>query len=333
MIGSVARPGPSSLLGLLATLLVSCAGEQPLASLTTPMPLEDGRAHLYWADPTLDWTISQLDPLGSTATIGGANLDGTGVSESAVIGVESPCGVAVNATHLFWANRRQDAIGRSRLDGSRLNNLFARSAAGSYPCGVAVDDRFVYWANHGSTTLGTTIGRARLDGTEVDAGFVKGAFNPCGVAVDDQYLYWANEGQSSTSGGTIGRARLDGAEADPAFIRTDALLPCGVAVDATHIYWANSSGGAIGRARLDGSHVENTFVTGARWPCGVAVDTHYVYWGNAGASSGSTGLPAIGRARLDGSGTDQHWVRGMKGICGVVVEHDGATSRRTNSPL
>ena len=56
----------------LAASLASCAGPAaPLASLTTPVPLEDGQPHLYWADPTLDWTISQLDPLGSTATIGG----------------------------------------------------------------------------------------------------------------------------------------------------------------------------------------------------------------------------------------------------------------------
>jgi hypothetical protein len=305
---------------ILVAALAACASSAPFAVLTTPVPLEEGRFHVYWADPTLDWTANELGPIAATATIGGANLDGSGMGESAVTGVESPCGVAVDASHLYWANRRQDGLGRGNLDGSRLDNLFVRAAAGSYPCGVAVDATYVYWTNHGSTARGTTIGRARLDGSGADSNFIGGALNPCGVAVDDRYIYWVNEGASATSGGTIGRARLDGSEADPAFIVTDALLPCGVAVDATYVYWANGLGGAIGRARADGSEVQNAFIGGARWPCGVAVDANHLYWGNAGKSSGSTGDPAIGRAALDGSNVEQAWVSGMQGICGVAID-------------
>jgi sugar lactone lactonase YvrE len=316
-----ARVPRTAIASALVGALAACAAPGvPLASLTTPKPLEAGRQHLYWADPTLDWTISQLDPLAATATIGGSNLDGSGMSESAVTGVESPCGVAVDGGHLYWANRRQGGIGRSNLDGNALDNLFVQAAAGSYPCGVAVDANYIYWANHGSTALGTTIGRAALDGTAVNSAFINAALNPCGVAVDADYIYWANEGLSSTGGGSIGRARLDGSGADPAFILMDAWIPCGVAVDGGYVYWANSLAGTIGRARLDGSAKENSFISGARWPCGLAVDATYVYWGNGGAWSGSTGAPAVGRARLDGSAVDQAWLHGMKGICGVAID-------------
>ena len=315
------RTVATTLLFLLASTACALPPDQSGSiRFTTPLPLQAGQRHIYWADPTADWTPS--DPLFGTATIGGASLDGTGMTDAAVTGLESPCGVAANVTHLFWANRRQDGIGRANLDGSGLNNLFIRTPSGSYPCGVAVDDSYVYWANHGYGTRGTTIGRAKLDGSSVDAGFVGGALNPCGVAVDDGYLYWANEEAAPGSGGTIGRARLDGSGADVDFVQTDAVLPCGVAVDGSHVYWANSAGGAIGRARLDGSAVENRFIDGARWPCGVTVDGDFIYWGNAGEYLDPSGLAAVGRARLDGTEVDQDWVTGMLGICGVAVDPD-----------
>jgi hypothetical protein len=312
----------TALLSLLT--LAACAlpsDQSGSVRFTTPLPLQAGHRHIYWADPTADWTPG--DPIAGTGTIGGANLDATGITEAAVTGLESPCGVAVNGTHLFWANRRQDGIGRANLDGSGLDNLFVRTPSGSYPCGVAVDGSFVYWANHGYGTRGTTIGRAKLDGSSVEGGFVGGALNPCGVAVDGEYIYWANEEASPASGGTIGRARLDGSDADADFIQTDAVLPCGVAVDGSYVYWANTAGGSIGRASLDGTAVENRFIDGARWPCGVTVDGDYVYWGNAGEYLDPSGqTAAVGRARLDGTGVDQDWVTGMLGICGVVVDPD-----------
>ena len=45
---------------------------------------------------------------------------------------------------------------------------------------MAVDGEHLYWANGGDGT----IGRANLDGTTVNKGFIAGADGPCGVAVD-----------------------------------------------------------------------------------------------------------------------------------------------------
>jgi hypothetical protein len=45
-----------------------------------------------------------------------------------------------------------------------------------------VGDGFIFWANSDSDT-GTTIGRARINGTEVTQTFIKGANGPCGVAL------------------------------------------------------------------------------------------------------------------------------------------------------
>ena len=69
---------------------------------------------------------------------------------------------------------------------------------------------------------GTTIGRARLDGTWVDNRFITGANVPNGVAVDATHIHWAKYAAGSDS--TIGRANLDGSAVDQAFI-TDAWPP------------------------------------------------------------------------------------------------------------
>ena len=56
-----------------------------------PKALTAGQGHLYWANNA---------PLGHT--VGGSNLDGTGRSQWVIDGGSRPCGVAVDATHVYW---------------------------------------------------------------------------------------------------------------------------------------------------------------------------------------------------------------------------------------
>jgi hypothetical protein len=79
---------------------------------------------------------------------------------------------------------------------------------------VAVDAGHLYWANYGT---GTTIGRAELNGTDVNQSFISGASGVSGVGVDGAHIYWANNG-SSDNGTTIGRANLDGTDVNQSFI-------------------------------------------------------------------------------------------------------------------
>ena len=182
------------------------------------------------------------------------------MNQSFITAGGNPCGIAVDAAHVYWANINDGTIGRANLDGSGVNQSFVVGA--NLPCGVAVDAGHLYWSNG----LSDTIGRANLDGTGVDQSFIGGANLPCGVAVDAGHLYWAN-GLSET----IGRANLDGSRADQVFI-DGANRPCGVAVDRAHLYWANGGDGTIGRANLDGTGANQSFIGGAMGPCGVAVD-------------------------------------------------------------
>ena len=250
-------------------------------------------AYVYWGD----------HGEGAGSTVGRANLDGTGTDQSFIAGASGPCGVAVNAAHVFWANRVTGAIGRANLDGTGVNHSFITGA--NLPCGVAVDAGHVYWAN----TNGTTIGRANLDGTGVDPSFIAGAGGPCGVAVDSAHVYWAN--RSAGSGTTLGRANLNGTGVDSSFIG-GATEPCGVAVDSSRIYWANLGANAIGRANLNGTGADHTFIP-ANVPCGVAANATHIYWANRSTET-------IGRANLDGTGADQSLTNTTTVPCGVAVD-------------
>jgi streptogramin lyase len=251
-------------------------------AIVLALPASAG-AYVYWANYNLT----------AGTTIGRANLDGFGTSQSFIPEVTIPTAVAVDGRHIYWTSLLAGTVGRANLDGSGADRFFIAGA--SSPFGVAVDAQHVYWTTTGGTEA---IGRANLDGTAADESFITGASNPYGVAVDGQHVYWANAGS-----GSIGRANFDGSSPDQNFI-TVTGGPFGVAVDGSHIYWTSDSPGAIGRADLDGSSVDPSFIaTGDAHPRGVAVDGEHVYWANAAAST-------IGRANLDGSTPDPNFIVG-----------------------
>jgi hypothetical protein len=263
---------------------------------------------------------------GGSSFVGAANLDGTmplisyPYEIANVARKTGVCGVAVNATHLYWADRNEGTIGvmqlspslSGRLDYIGEKILVDQSLVGGLggPCGVAVDAGHVYWADQD----GFAIGRANLDGSAVDPNFISGIQTPCGVAVDADHVYWGD-----LVGGTVGRAKIDGSEPEPSFI-VAAEHPCGVAVSASGIYWSDFGGseigGSIGRASLDGSNPEATFIRAGGAPCGVAVNGSHIYWAN----SYYVGT-LVSRANLDGSGAQPLVVPGdYAASCGVALD-------------
>src|SRR5579871_2821565 len=131
------------------------------------------RSYIYWAN--------------AGSGIGRANLDGTGVNQSFITGAMSPCGVAVDGAHIYWGDGAS-AIGRANLDGTGVNRSFITGGDGR-AYGFALDGTYLYWANSGVTqsfansATGTTIGRAKLDGTDVEQNFIGGIYHPSGVAI------------------------------------------------------------------------------------------------------------------------------------------------------
>ena len=120
-------------------------------------------AHVYWNGS-----------YGDTA-IGRANLDGTRRNKRYIPGASAEAGLAVDASHVYFANR-SGRIGRASLDGTRVTQRFITGVRGV--SSVAVDAGHVYW------TSGDAIGRANLDGTRVNERFITGVRGVTGVAVD-----------------------------------------------------------------------------------------------------------------------------------------------------
>jgi len=195
----------------------------------------------------------------------------------------------------YWSDALGGTIGQASLDGPDIVLGVNQSLIPgcNFPYGITTDSQHIYWCNSGDTgPAANTIGRANLDGTDVNQSFISGAVSAHGVAVGQQ-VYW-----TSYSENAIGAANLDGTGANPAFITGISGNPYGLAVDSQYIYWTAVNGGTIGRANLDGTGVNPAFINLGEpdlvAPNGVAVDSQHIFW--------SDGDAGIGMANLDGTG-------------------------------
>ena len=103
-------------------------------------------------------------------TIGGANLDGTGVNQSFITAVVPQASRSTGPTSTGRMERTRSAARTSTARGS--NQSFITGA--DLPDGVAVDGTHIYWDELPTVT----IGRANLDGTGVNQSFITGADTP-----------------------------------------------------------------------------------------------------------------------------------------------------------
>ena len=222
-----------------------------------------------------------------TGSIGHAGNGGAGVNQSLIPGLDSPCGVAVDASTSTGRVAPRSAAPTSTATRERQHELHHRC---EHACGVAVDGAHIYWGN------GNAIGRADIDGNpaSVNQSFITGAHGVCGVAVDPGHVYWGN---FQPGPGTVGRADLDGtpASVNQNFVTGGAFLRGRRGRRAR--LRGNNGTGTIGRASIDGNPatVDQTFINaGSSTVRAVAVDAAHIYW-----TAAATG--AVGRAEIDGS--------------------------------
>ena len=204
------RFAPTSAASLNATL--TAAGKKHGATATDALTGSGGGlgqslgGHVYWTVP---------------GAINQANLDGTS-PQVAVPGRNSPTGVAVDPSHVYWTDT-VDGLGtiwEANLDGTATLVI----SDGQYsPAGVAVGASHIYWADAGVAGSPGAIWEANLDGTDPQV-IVPGQNSPFGVAVGAGHLYWANN-----LDGTVNEANLDGT--DPQVIVPGQNSPFGVAVE------------------------------------------------------------------------------------------------------
>ena len=266
---------------------------------------------------------------GGAATIGRAYLDGSQIQPGFVGGLGSVSYVAVDSRHIYWVDG--DAIGRANLDGTDVHQRFIavpRIMPGAdieqEQFGLAVDGGHIYWASEARTTtalLGGAIGRAKLDGTDVQGRFITPPGGVQSVAVDSRHVYWVNVNTMSSPTISIGRANVDGSDVRQDFIPTAASE---LTVGGGYIYWTEIAGGGMGfpssgtiaRAKVDGSNIENNLISLGTFyllPTALAVDDTHIYWAN---NEGH----AIGRANLDGAGVQRTFIMAGRPPLGVAVD-------------
>jgi hypothetical protein len=129
-------------------------------------------AHIYWS---------------GGKGMGRANLDGTGINQ-AFIPNAFGC-VVDDGAHLYWPGGK--GIVRANLDGTGVNDSFITpGGSGALPC--AHDSTYLYWLGSvgprpsAQPPLGTglvSVGRARLDGTGAQDGFITGLTSASGCAI------------------------------------------------------------------------------------------------------------------------------------------------------
>jgi hypothetical protein len=196
------------------------------------------------------------------------------VGTSEVQGCE---GIAIDGSHIYWADPAHGAIDRAELNGWGIDYEFITGLQS--PCGVGVDGSSVYWAD----SAAKTIGRANLEGGEVEREYITGVGEPCGVTTGGGYLYWTawvagNEAEElgEERGEYVARVPTAGGPRQKIFKGGEVGI-CGIAVDSGHAYFGSYSW-AIGRVGLDGSEPEPSFVNGVYRPSGVAVFGSRLYW-------------------------------------------------------
>ena len=291
-------------------------------------------AFVYWADGVSDKigrTSPQPTSLGPNPNTDPNWLTVQGTNPG------DPCGVAVNATHIFWGDRHStdgDSIGRASLtnpNGDQNPNFISiPGAPDGQSCGAAISPTcpgaaapaspcLYYAVDPNTATVNGSIGRADpTTGAAVGPNFplsipAAGGGHPCGPSVDSTHVYW-----KVSNGAPIGRATLDGATVEVAWVTPSgggAAGGCGTAVDSTYVYAAVSNPSRIVRVNKTTMAIDDNWITsGISLPCGLAIDSNYIYWANQGTKN-------IMRANLsDGSGVTEIVNLGTGTPCGVAVD-------------
>lgn len=222
--------------------------------------------HVYWTRPADD---------NQQSFIARANLDGTHVDDTFIQlpPQTTPSEIVLGAGYIYWTATRptppelvgaygsnRPSIGRATLDGTAIEPDFLLDTSAR---NLAVDQRHIYWAEFNA------IGRADIDATNVDHGFITTGEQPGGLAIGSGHIYWNNFRTNQ-----IGRAKLDGTGTD----RTLAGLPGGEftgspGVDASHLYFGRYSrtGVSMARADLDGTGVDPSFIANSGPVINIAV--------------------------------------------------------------
>lgn len=267
--------------------------------------------HIYWTNAG--------SGANGTGTIGRANIAGGEVNQAFITGASNPQGIAVTETNIFWANAGSTEgtrrISRSTLAGGSVIPGLVTVTGTSGPYGLTTQGSFVYWTNPAANS----IGRVKVDGTELAQSLIAGASNPQGISADDNAIFWSNAGSDA-----IGRADLDGSDAEQSFV-SDIGGIRGVATDGSHLLWSSNEGDRgndlyryeTSSGKLTDLSVDSDDPNGAevKGVLGTSADGTFVYFVAAGQLA-----PGAPPSTCTGDGES------INGLCNLYLWHEGSVS-------
>jgi hypothetical protein len=239
--------------------------------------------YVYWTNTGPlggDLVGEQVEvPVAGAGTIGRAKLNPSEEPEliepQFIKGASDPQGIAVNASHIYWANAfsklglgNEVDIARAGLEGDAVEQQFFKGSGDVEKFyGVALDATHVYFLAEGinSGSGNASLNRIPLEGGSREQIGINGG-KPRGLAIDGTYAYWVAQGREA-----IGRVPLADVHAGPTCGELPACGPefiplsgslNGLATDASHehLFWSANGeipanpGNDLYRFDRDGSH-------------------------------------------------------------------------------
>ena len=277
-----------------SVMSVPLAGGSPAALAVLPIEGPLGFADIAASDGTVCWAdvgpqSGNIDA-GTVTTVADDGGDLTPIAS----GILTPTAVAIDSTHIYWANGWTAAfsptgsVWRALRDGGSPEQL---AASQNYPSAIALDDTSVYWANSGTGTDPDTDGsimRLLLDGGTPTA-LATGQSYPTAITVANGVVYWTDLGTEAAryADGTVKAIDLTSGQVTTLAVNEPGAGP--IAVNSVGIYWEDTYGGddQVRRLSFDAGSLD-TLADGG-WFYGIAANDQCVYFVNRGSSINATG--------------------------------------------
>jgi Divergent InlB B-repeat domain len=242
--------------------------------------------------------------------------------------------VVVDGEYVYWTDPEHDRVGRAKLDKSLYEEGFITGLSNLKDLAV-IDEpgtEYIFWTSPAegeeekeSPISGEgEIGRADLDGENVNPGCLEDVVNPNGIAANSEHIYWTSPDTDVTGftlgEGAIRRAALDCSAASVETLTEEGLGSGDVAVDTSHIYLSfvrrNSGNGYVTRFNLNVTEgISVAEAPSSNDPPAIAIDGAHIYWTNPAAST-------IGRANLDGSSREDDFITAAGHSHGIAVDSE-----------
>ena len=146
-----------------------------------------------------------------------------------------PGPLALDATHLYWANGTGEIMALPIAGGTPVTLARAQSAVD-----VAVDSSNVYWANYGTGSSTGTVQSEPLSGGPI-ATLVAGLTDPEHIVVDGSNVY-VTTGDDAVASVPTGGGALTTLALSSTCIAED---PFAIAIGPALVYWTNTLQGTV----------------------------------------------------------------------------------------